>query len=148
MLRVSRELCRVSKDAFRWELRRRVMLSKIAGHPYSPLVDRTRELKVCAGCYCRMLHMKKCSGCRTVRYCCKRCQRADWSSHKRTCDPDACLPLGTIGIPYPTIPTKSSSISTSAIVMMGHFIIFASLYFHLMGLVLLSRLPHKCDSQY
>ena len=31
------------------------------------------------------LRMKTCTGCKTVAYCCKECQRADWNQHKLTC---------------------------------------------------------------
>ena len=97
-----------TKADFRWELRLRISNSKITGYPYIPLIDRTYDPKVCARCDIRMLNMKKCTGCKTVHYCCKHCQVADWSSHKFSCDPDACIPLGTLGIPYETIPTTAS----------------------------------------
>lgn len=29
--------------------------------------------------------VKKCSGCKVVRYCCEDCQRANWSVHKESC---------------------------------------------------------------
>ena len=31
------------------------------------------------------LKLKKCTGCRSVQYCCQDCQRDDWPAHKSTC---------------------------------------------------------------
>jgi hypothetical protein len=47
-------------------------------------------LTACAGCgiTAKMLHdckLKECSRCRSVRYCGKACQVADWPVHKATC---------------------------------------------------------------
>ena len=32
-----------------------------------------------------VLKSKLCSGCRTMRYCCSECQKADWKLHKSGC---------------------------------------------------------------
>lgn len=32
-----------------------------------------------------VLKSRLCSGCRTVRYCCAACQKADWKAHKMAC---------------------------------------------------------------
>ena len=85
---------------FRREVRSRALLCKLTRKPYVPLRNGTLDLKVCANCSLQQLSMKKCAGCKTVYYCCIRCQRAHWASHRLYCNPDACLPLGTIGIRY------------------------------------------------
>ena len=80
------------------EVRSRAFLSKVTRTPYVLLRNGTLDPKVCANCFLQQLPMKKCAGCKTVYYCCIRCQRAHWALHQLTCNPDACLPLGTNGI--------------------------------------------------
>ena len=80
------------------EVRSRAFLSKVTRTPYVLLRNGTLDPKVCANCFLQQLSMKKCAGCKTVYYCCIRCQRAHWALHQLTCNPDACLPLGTNGI--------------------------------------------------
>lgn len=40
---------------------------------------------MCAKCRVGQPRMQKCSGCRTVHYCSKECQKLDWKRHKGTC---------------------------------------------------------------
>jgi hypothetical protein len=42
-------------------------------------------LKYCEGCGLQALKMKKCGGCRAVRYCSEACQRQHWRAHKVDC---------------------------------------------------------------
>jgi hypothetical protein len=39
----------------------------------------------CATCNMSHESLKKCGGCKTVRYCSERCQTEDWTEHKRVC---------------------------------------------------------------
>ena len=43
--------------------------------------------RTCMGCRNRVPkeQLKKCSACKTVRYCSKECQKKAWKIHKRTC---------------------------------------------------------------
>ena len=87
-------------SAFLREVRSRALLSKLTGKPYVPLRNGTLDPKVCGNCLLQQMSMKHCAGCKTVYYCCIRCQRTHWALHKLSCNPDACLPLGTNGIRY------------------------------------------------
>ena len=44
------------------------------------------ELK-CLKCFRRSSYCKKCSGCKVVLYCSKKCQKNDWENHKLICSP-------------------------------------------------------------
>ena len=37
--------------------------------------------------------LKHCGRCKTVSYCCEKCQEADWSHHKLTCQFNITLPI-------------------------------------------------------
>lgn len=50
---------------------------------YNDMYARVR--RNCARCARRYPRMQSCSGCLTVRYCCKKCQRDDWPVHKGVC---------------------------------------------------------------
>jgi hypothetical protein len=39
----------------------------------------------CAKCGCGSIEMPRCSGCRRVFYCSKKCQREHWPDHKAAC---------------------------------------------------------------
>ncbi len=39
----------------------------------------------CSHCGKAAQNLKKCSGCRQVRYCNAECQRAHWPQHKKDC---------------------------------------------------------------
>ena len=41
--------------------------------------------RVCARCGQDEGSLKKCGACKEVRYCCRECQRLDWSDHKAFC---------------------------------------------------------------
>jgi hypothetical protein len=48
------------------------------------------ELRICALASCaareaHVSHFSKCGACKTVAYCCKEHQVADWSDHKAAC---------------------------------------------------------------
>ena len=91
-------------NPFLREVNSRALVSKITCKPYVLLRNGTLDPKVCANCLLQQLSMKKCGGCRTVYYCCIPCQRAHWALHRLSCNPDVCLPLGTIGIFYEVRP--------------------------------------------
>ena len=101
------------------EVRSRALLCKLTRKPYVLLRNGTLDPKVCANCLLQQLSMKKCGGCKTVYYCCIPCQRAHWALHRLSCNPDVCLPLGTIGILYDISshvdphPSGSASIESS-----------------------------------
>ena len=96
------------------EVRSRALLCKLTRKPYVLLRNGTLDPKVCANCLLQQLSMKKCAGCKTVYYCCIRCHRAHWASHRLSCNPDACLPLGTIGIRYEVNPHVDPQLARSA----------------------------------
>ena len=106
-------------NLFLREVNSRALVSKITGKPYVLLRNGTLDPKVCANCLLQQLSMKKCGGCKTVYYCCIPCQRAHWALHRLSCNPDVCLPLGTIGILYDISshvdphPSGSASIESS-----------------------------------
>jgi hypothetical protein len=39
----------------------------------------------CTNPVCSGAGIKKCTGCKQVRYCCQECQLADWPAHKAEC---------------------------------------------------------------
>ncbi|EFX85304.1 hypothetical protein DAPPUDRAFT_314032 [Daphnia pulex] len=39
----------------------------------------------CANCKKTSPNLKLCSRCLSISYCCKECQRSDWSNHKTVC---------------------------------------------------------------
>jgi hypothetical protein len=52
--------------------------------------SRAKKVWACAACGTTAQEMEsgrlqQCSGCRSVRYCGKACQNADWPRHKATC---------------------------------------------------------------
>lgn len=52
------------------------------------LCDITSEVawrNMCSVCGQKDVKTKRCSGCKNIRYCSQKCQRADWKSHKRVC---------------------------------------------------------------
>ena len=101
-------------NPFLREVRSRALVSKITRQPYVPLRNGTLDPKVCANCLLQQLSMKKCAGCKTVYYCCIRCQRTHWALHRVSCNPDFCLPLGTNGILYEVNPHVDPQPSGSA----------------------------------
>ncbi|KAJ7575538.1 hypothetical protein C8J56DRAFT_1031581 [Mycena floridula] len=48
---------------------------------------RDENSKQCARCSKTDSDLKICVKCRITRYCSKECQKADWSTHKKTCQP-------------------------------------------------------------
>jgi hypothetical protein len=40
---------------------------------------------MCSVCGEEDVKTKRCSGCKNIRYCSQKCQRADWKNHKRVC---------------------------------------------------------------
>jgi hypothetical protein len=56
----------------------------------SPGPRAVRVVRACAGCEVTAKasaqgKLKECSSCRSVRYCGRECQKADWPAHKATC---------------------------------------------------------------
>merc|ERR1712187_455813 len=50
------------------------------------LIDHKGRTNHCAYAKCdKRAHLKTCSGCDKVRYCCEEHARLDWSSHKYHC---------------------------------------------------------------
>ena len=84
--------------AFRHELLLRILRARHTGRAYEPLRNGTEDLRVCASCQRTAASMKRCGGCRWAKYCDAGCQHRDWPHHKSRCDPDYCLPEGTMGI--------------------------------------------------
>ncbi|KAI1134540.1 hypothetical protein F5Y05DRAFT_208660 [Hypoxylon sp. FL0543] len=42
--------------------------------------------KICFSCGTNDVELHKCNRCKMARYCSKRCQREDWTIHKRVCE--------------------------------------------------------------
>lgn len=57
---------------------------------YSSLVDDdfmgSDRAERCQKCNSQASSLKHCSGCHSVRYCSKDCQRKDWKSHRPNCN--------------------------------------------------------------
>ena len=66
-------------------------LTRTAGPSLAPQSTPTMTTmtgRLCTSCETAesaTLKLKKCTGCRSVQYCCRDCQRADWPAHKSTC---------------------------------------------------------------
>merc|ERR1711916_37500 len=43
------------------------------------------DAKRCETCYVAEEGLKECTGCRSVVYCSRECQKRDWKAHKRAC---------------------------------------------------------------
>jgi len=92
--------------AFRSELRLRVFLAMENQTPFTPIYNATFDLKTCVQCGAMAPKMKHCIGCRWARYCDRKCQKANWRTHRTERCPDHALPTGIRTI------TLSSSNST------------------------------------
>lgn len=57
-------------------------LLKRSGKDAAPMTG-----KCCGHCGLEQKSLKVCSGCHTVQYCSRECQRAAWSDHKKKCKP-------------------------------------------------------------
>lgn len=51
-----------------------------------------RDLPVCVQCQEPVQHMSRCSRCRQVVYCSRKCQVDHWPMHKRLCTPSVASP--------------------------------------------------------
>lgn len=49
------------------------------------LKERALESSVCSKCKQTKENLKRCSRCRSVRYCSVDCQRSDWTLHRTSC---------------------------------------------------------------
>lgn len=50
-----------------------------------PIHRKIKYHKICVNCGTKSENMKKCSQCKSARYCSSECQRADWKKHKKIC---------------------------------------------------------------
>ena len=106
----------VSK-AYRRECILRAHLARCMGLEFTPLLDRTEDLrnnKRCDWCQVHKTPMRTCSGCRVMRYCSRRCQRMAWKQHRNSCDPNAQLPshvapLSITYVAWATTEAKAAS---------------------------------------
>jgi hypothetical protein len=101
----SATLCRVHHDALRAAYRRLLASGAIARRRMEVTAqihtahcleadakahadNAARGLQSCAHCGAREVHVaqfKRCSACKTVVFCCKECQLANWPAHKTAC---------------------------------------------------------------
>ena len=51
----------------------------------SPVKELNSGNQVCMNCGVSKVKLLKCSGCKTIQYCTKKCQIAHWKSHKPSC---------------------------------------------------------------
>jgi hypothetical protein len=64
--------------------------------PYNAAIKNLRIEKnmICYAPGCsNTINIKRCSGCRRVRYCSEECQLTDWQNHKTCCEPRLQLPI-------------------------------------------------------
>ena len=52
----------------------------------SNLKKLVSDLRICFACGNVQAKMGTCQGCRTVSYCSRKCQQADWQAHRYLCD--------------------------------------------------------------
>ena len=66
--------------------------------PLPPALGRLRrlgvanDLPVCVKCEAVVQHLSRCSRCRQVVYCSRKCQVDHWPVHKRVCVPSGAAP--------------------------------------------------------
>ncbi len=76
-------------NTFKQELFDYILKKAIKASPsLKELSDVTSEAawrNMCSVCGEEDVKTKRCSGCRNIRYCSQKCQRADWKNHKRVC---------------------------------------------------------------
>ena len=62
------------------------------GHPVEEIVARkASNVRVCASCGKCLAHWRRCSRCKSVWYCDKACQTANWATHRGHCASDTSL---------------------------------------------------------
>ena len=102
---------------FKSEMRKRIHLHQMnpERQPWRPLYNATADPYVCAHCGVEAFKMQRCSGCKTVAYCDRICQKRHWKQHKAFCDPDACLVfVGRRPLLYVTVIEAPASASSAA----------------------------------
>ena len=74
-------------------------IAVIAQHTASPLAPCANM--ACAVHETRIKQFKCCSGCKSVAYCSKECQKDDWASHKGECKSGGItnMNIGAAGLP-------------------------------------------------
>ncbi|KAL2631968.1 hypothetical protein R1flu_016654 [Riccia fluitans] len=57
----------------------------ISQEPYSSVLDSSSGNRRCDNCFNLSSNLKRCSACKSVRYCCSSCQAYAWKRHKSEC---------------------------------------------------------------
>ncbi|XP_025114304.1 histone-lysine N-methyltransferase SMYD3-like isoform X2 [Pomacea canaliculata] len=57
----------------------------MTSEPYAHVLALRHRSERCSYCLMRSADLKRCTACTQLRYCSKKCQRADWSVHKLEC---------------------------------------------------------------
>ena len=90
MQNLAAELTHETKEVSMKEpnVERLVAQLKAAGAPVRmapPKKLKSKKVKYCSFCGNSNSKLSKCSGCKTVHYCGRRCQKNDWKMHKLVC---------------------------------------------------------------
>lgn len=86
-------------------------MHKIFSDGYIAQAKRERPVGECLYCHSEET-LKKCSGCLTVSYCSKQCQRDDWRHHKPSCvmDKSGVIDVHPVSNPYTSLQYEAEAI--------------------------------------